>query len=118
MTPLLASAGTLLSGLPIVLICVIGLYLAFQRMGHSPKAMRWAIAGFIAVLLQILALSGSQAFIAAHETTAANVTAYATQILFINLGIYVLRVAGVAFLAVAALSGRKPAPADISKAMT
>jgi uncharacterized membrane protein YhhN len=116
MTPLLASAGTLLSGLPIVLICVIGLYLAYQRRVHSPKAMRWAMAGFVAVLLQIVALAASQAFITAHDTTPANVTEYATQILFINLGIYVLRVAGVAFLAIAALSERKPPGHDISKA--
>jgi hypothetical protein len=92
--------------LPILIICIVGIVLAANRLTLHPNARRFAMLGFGLMILRIVISSSIQMLMMQAHDMPGGLRELAKKLFLINVGTFVLTTAGTVFLLLAVLADR------------
>jgi hypothetical protein len=95
---------------PILIVCITGFVLATKRLAQHRKARSFAQIGLAAIFLRTVTAVSTQIFVMQPAETRGSAAELAGNLVVLNGATYVLMLAGVLFLAMAALANRTVTP--------
>jgi hypothetical protein len=109
MNPYFQFGAALVASLPIIVVTVIGIWIAIVRRTAHPKASMIVLLGLLALLGNVVGSAGLQAYAQSYNATYTSVAAYSHNLLVFNTGLYLLQLTGIILITTAVFADRKPA---------
>jgi hypothetical protein len=115
MNPYIQFGASLVPSIPLMVIAVIGIYIAFVRREAHPRASWLVSLGLFGLLFHSLGNAALYVWVQTQHVIAGGASAYASRLVVFNLGLYSLYLAAMVLITMAVFAGRDLARRERSR---
>jgi len=107
MNPYIQFGASLIPSIPLMIIAVVGIYIAFARREAHPRASRLVSLGLFGLLFHSLGTAALYVWVQNQHVISGGASVYASRLVMFNIGLYTLYLAALVLITTAVFAGRE-----------